>query len=61
MPEINGIRVPFMPVGGANALQNSGKLSSAFGVPPGVSTLSTPILVKSAKPFSKSLHLSKAR
>lgn len=28
MPEINGIRVPFMPVGGANALQNSGKLSS---------------------------------
>lgn len=28
MPEINGIRVPFMPVGGANALQHSGKLSS---------------------------------
>jgi flagellar operon protein len=28
MPEINGIRVPFMPVGGAEALKNSGKLSS---------------------------------
>lgn len=28
MPEINGVRVPFMPVGGANALQYSGKLNS---------------------------------
>lgn len=28
MPEINGIKVPFMPVGGANALKNSGKFSS---------------------------------
>lgn len=28
MPEINGIQVPFMPVGGADALKNSGKLSS---------------------------------
>jgi flagellar operon protein len=28
MPEINGVRVPFMPVGGANALKHSGKLNS---------------------------------
>ncbi len=32
MPEINGVRVPFMPVGGANALKHSGKLNS-----PGIS------------------------
>ena len=28
MPEINGIKVPFMPVGGANALRNSDLLNS---------------------------------
>lgn len=32
MPEINGVKVPFMPVGGANALKHSGKLNS-----PGIS------------------------